>query len=400
MKKPFHIIAKPTGSQCNLSCEYCFYLGKEQSIRNIVKKSNRHMNDETLRSFVKQYIAASPLHEVEFIWQGGEPTLAGIPFFKRVLFWQSTYAGNKKIRNSIQTNGVLINDEWGKFLAKNHFLVGISIDGPKEIHDFYRYANSGRTSFDRVMQAVTVLKKYQIEFNVLTTVNSVNCHSPLAVYHFITQELGASYVQFIPIVEQYAPTTAPDNTLYPPAKKLADWSVTGEAWGQFIIAIFDYWVTHDVGQKFVQLFDNIFAVWIGEKPSLCVMNASCGQGLVLEQNGDIFSCDHYVYPSHKLGNINTDDLDRMVYGKKQRQFGLAKLNVARACYYCEWLRFCNGGCPKHRISRDENLGNNHLCKGYQAMFSHMAPYMEHMSKLLAQHRAPADIMNIAASIQH
>ncbi|TKI05520.1 anaerobic sulfatase maturase [Martelella alba] len=400
MKHAFHLMAKPTSYQCNLACDYCFYLEKEQGTLK-PRKTERHMDDTVLRSYIRQYIAANPAPEVEFTWQGGEPTLAGLAFFERVLYWQRQFAGQKVIRNSLQTNGVLIDDRWAAFLAEHHFLVGISIDGTERLHDAYRKTHSGKSVFANVRNAVELFHRHQVEFNVLTVVNNKTATAPLEIYRFITGELGARFVQFIPVVEQRAIYRQHGELIYPQStdpRCLTDWSVSGDAYGEFIIAIFDHWVRHDVGRVFVQLFDNALAAWMGGQSSLCLMRPSCGHGLVIEQNGDIYSCDHYVYPTHRLGNIKTDELERLVYGKGQRKFGLMKTDIAKPCRQCEWRFTCHGGCPKHRIHQVEGKWHNHLCAGYKAMFSHMDPYMRYMARQIAEGRPPALVMDVAAII--
>ncbi|XBS70270.1 anaerobic sulfatase maturase [Acerihabitans sp. KWT182] len=404
MPRPFHVMAKPTSCQCNLACDYCFYLAKEQGTLK-AGQPRRHMDDEVLSSFIRQYIACSPGREVEFSWQGGEPTLAGLAFFQRVLDLQRHYVrhdgGDKKIHNSIQTNGVLINEQWARFLADNEFLVGISLDGPSYLHDAYRKTTAGKSVFDRVVNAVTLLKKYRVQYNILTVVNNLTAEAPLDIYLFLTRELGARFIQFIPVVEQRYASRPMGELIHPQTlgeRELTSWSVSGEQYGRFINAIFDYWVMHDVGRVYVQLFDNALAAWLGEKPSLCVMQPTCGHGLVVEQNGDIYSCDHFVFPEHRLGNIKRDKLDTLVHGKKQKQFGMQKAFLAPACQRCEYRFACRGGCPKHRIHRVDNHWHNHLCDGYKAIFSHMDPYMRYMARQIALRRPPANVMAAALNI--
>ncbi|WP_213990303.1 anaerobic sulfatase maturase [Sodalis sp. dw_96] len=400
MQRPFHLMAKPTSYQCNLACEYCFYLEKEQGTLK-AKQPRRHMDDEVLSSYIRQYIQCSPTQEVEFSWQGGEPTLAGLEFYQRVLDCQQHYADGKIIHNSIQTNGVLINEQWARFLADNGFLVGISVDGPAPLHDLYRKTSAGKSVFDRVLNAITLLKKYRVEFNILTVVNHDTAEAPLEIYLFLTRELGARFVQFIPVVEQRPASLTAGELIHPQTsgdRALTPWSVSGEQYGRFINAIFDYWVRHDVGRVYVQLFDNALAAWAGEKPSLCIMQPTCGYGLVVEQNGDIYSCDHFVFPEHRLGNIKRDRLDQMVYGKKQKQFGMQKALLPPVCQRCEYRFACRGGCPKHRILQVENHWHNHLCAGYKAIFSHMDPYMRYMARQIQLHQPPANVMAVAASL--
>ncbi|MBH3256983.1 anaerobic sulfatase maturase [Serratia marcescens] len=400
MKRPFHLMAKPTSYQCNLACDYCFYLEKDQGTLK-PQQAQRHMDDEVLRLYVQQYIEANPAQEIEFTWQGGEPTLSGLAFFERALFWQRHYAGEKVIRNSIQTNGVLIDEAWAQFLAEHRFLVGLSVDGPAHLHDRYRKTQSGKSAFDKVINALQWLRRYQVEVNILCVVTPQTAKAPLEVYRFITQELAAEFVQFIPVVEQRSVSRKYGELLYPQTlsgNEVTEWSVSGEEYGHFINTIFDYWVRHDVGRVYVQLFDNALAAWLGEKPSLCIMQPTCGFGLVVEQNGDIYSCDHYVYPEHRLGNLKTDRLDKLVNGKQQRKFGMMKAALPPACEQCPWRFACHGGCPKHRINRVDNHWHNHLCAGYKAIFSHLDPYMRYMAQQIARRQPPANVMHVAASI--
>lgn len=401
MPHPFHLMAKPTGFRCNIACDYCFYVGKgEGTLKS--RQPQRHMDDATLAAYVRDYIAASPASEIEFAWQGGEPTLAGIPFFEKALALQAIHARGKTIHNALQTNGLLIDETWAKFLAEHHFLVGLSIDGPPELHDTYRHARNGRGVSDEVLRALDLLKKHRVEFNLLSVVNSLTARHPLEVYRYLTQTLGAQFVQFIPVVERMAAGTESSEVLYPQSveatARVTEWSVSGEDYGRFLIAIFDEWVRHDVGRVFVQLFDNALAAWAGEPASLCVMRPSCGAALVIEMNGDIYSCDHYVYAANRLGNIRRDSLAAMVSGRKQKLFGLAKADLAAPCRACAWRFVCQGGCPKHRIHRVGGKWHNHLCDGYQAIFAHMDPYMRFMADQLAHRRAPAEVMGVAPMI--
>jgi uncharacterized protein len=399
MSKPFHLMAKPVSYQCNIACDYCFYLEKEQGTLK-PRKASRHMDDATLEAYVRQYIEANPAPEVEFTWQGGEPTLAGIDFYEKALQLQHKYAGKKRISNSIQTNGVLIDEAWAKFLAKHHFLVGLSIDGPAWLHDRYRKNRNQRSVFDKVIQAMSLLRKHRVEVNVLTVVNNVTAEHPEEIYEYLTRELGADFLQFIPAVEQRSVDEKYGELLYPQslAGSVTEWSVSGEQWGKFMKGVFDQWVRRDVGRVYVQLFDSSLAAWLGEKPSLCVMQASCGAGLVVEQNGDVYSCDHYVYPEHRLGNLRRDNLAKMAGSKQQKKFGMAKTELTAQCMQCEWRFACHGGCPKHRIHKNGDRWQNHLCAGYKDMFSHMAPYMRYMAEQIQMQAPPANIMGVAELI--
>lgn len=377
----FHLMAKPVGWRCNLACDYCFYLEKGQGVLRD-NCAQRHMSARVLEAYIRQYIATSPGPEVNFTWQGGEPTLAGLDFYRQVLVLQQRYAGKKHITNSLQTNGVLIDDEWAAFLAEHQFLVGVSLDGPAHLHNHYRKTVSDKPVFEKVMAALTCLKKQGVAFNILTVVNNITAQAPQEIYRFLTREVGAQFIQFIPVVE------------YSEEHALLPWSVTGEAYGQFINAVFDEWVRHDVGQVFVQLFDNTLAAWLGECPALCVMQPICGRGLVVEQNGDIYSCDHYVDAEHHLGNLLRQPLDKLVNHKTQRHFGLQKAQLPDACHRCSWRFACQGGCPKHRL----NNRINHLCAGYRMIFSHLDPYMRFMAQQIRQQQSPARVMLVAESI--
>lgn len=399
MSKPFHLMAKPVSYQCNIACDYCFYLEKEQGTLK-PRKPARHMDDVTLEAYVRQYIEANPGLEVEFTWQGGEPTLAGIAFYEKALQLQSKYAGKKRITNSIQTNGVLIDEAWAEFLAKNKFLVGLSIDGPAWLHNRYRKTRSGQSVFNKVLRAMNLLKKHYVDVNILTVVNNVTAEHPQEIYEYLTHELKAEFVQFIPAVEQRPVNEKYGELLYPQTLvgSVTEWSVSGEQWGRFMTGVFDQWVQRDVGRVYVQMFDSALAAWLGEKPSLCVMQPSCGFGLVVEQDGDVYSCDHYVYPEHRLGNLRRESLAKMAASKQQRKFGLAKTEVSAECMRCEWRFTCHGGCPKHRIHRMGERWHNHLCTGYKAIFSHLNPYMSYMAEQIKNQRPPANVMQVATSI--
>lgn len=401
MKRAIHVMAKPTGFQCNLKCDYCFYLEKEKTLPITAISNSKAMNDTVLQQFIQQYIALNPTNDVDFTWQGGEPTLAGLDFYKKVVQYQKRYANGKRTYNSMQTNGVLLDEAWVEFLAENQFLMGISLDGTQVLHDHYRKNNAGKSVFNQVINAITLFKQYQIDFNVLTTLNKHNVNSPLDIYQFITQELSAKYLQFIPIVEQKLVHSEYGELIYPTSngeKKIMPWSISGEEYGLFMTTLFDYWVRHDVGHTFVQLFDNALAAWCGDMPSLCIMQPTCGQGLVLEKNGDIYSCDHFVYPDFQLGNIMTDSLKKMATSKKQRHFGQQKSQLSHLCQSCDYKFACHGGCPKHRINKIDNVYHNHFCQGYKHIFSHIDPYMKVMAELLARKYPPTLIMQYADQI--
>lgn len=401
---PFHLLTKPIGSRCNLDCSYCFYLEKEKLYTDA---GGMRMKPEVLEAYVRDYIAAQPGPGVRFAWQGGEPTLLGVGFFRTAVELQAKYAQGKTIENAFQTNGVLLDDEWGEFLAANHFLVGISIDGPAHLHDAYRVDKGGKPTFARVMAGLEVLKKHRVEFNTLTTVHRKNSAQPLQVYRFL-REVGSRYIQFIPIVERAADgMTSPFGlVLAPPPnagegreldRQVTPWSVRPSEFGDFLCKIFDEWVQHDVGKVFVQQFDAALANWVGEPAGVCVFSENCGRALAIEHNGDIYSCDHYVYPRYKLGNLMNTSLVALVDSPQQRAFGQAKsATLPRYCRECPVRFACHGECPKHRFlsTPDGEAGLNYLCAGYKRFFLHIDSPMRTMSALLGNQLAPAGIMTM------
>jgi uncharacterized protein len=394
----FHIMTKPIGPICNLDCKYCFYLEKEN-----LYPDTRHwaMSRDTLERYIQQYIAAQPLDEVQFAWQGGEPTLLGVDFFRTVVELQQQYAQGKSIHNALQTNATLIDDEWGEFLAEHEFLVGVSIDGPRALHDFHRVDKGNAPTFDRVMRGISKLRKHQAEFNTLTVVNRNNSEYPLEIYRFL-KEIGSRFMQFIPIVERHA--VKPDaNGLvliqpsFPRPAEVADWSVEPTAYGNFLARIFDEWVKHDVGKFFVQIFDVALESWLGLDQSLCVFRQTCGSALAMEHTGDVYSCDHFVYPEHKLGSIADTSLAELVSSQQQNIFGNNKRDLLpRMCRECEVRFACNGECPKHRFlnTPDGEPGLNYLCAAYKYFFNYIDPYMKFMAAELQAGRPPANIMRI------
>ncbi len=392
----FHVMAKPTGPICNLDCRYCFYLEKENLYG---QKRDWAMPDPVLESYISQFITAQDTPVITFAWQGGEPTLLGVNFFRKVVAIQQRYANGKKIENAFQTNGVLLDDAWGEFLAENNFLIGISIDGPAELHDFYRVDKGGAPSFERVMRGLRYLKKHRVEFNALTVVNRRNSQHPLRVYRFL-KGIGAQFMQFIPIVERVAKSANPDGLVLiaprdPHIADVSDWSVEPRQYGFFLCEIFDEWVRKDVGQHYVQIFDVALESWMGLIPSLCVFRPTCGAAMALEHNGDLYSCDHYVYPENKLGNILEQPLQALVNSPQQRAFGLDKRDsLPRYCRECEVRFACNGECPKHRFisTPDGEPGLNYLCAGYKLFFKHIDPYMKFMANELRHQRPPANVM--------
>ncbi|MFH1568746.1 MAG: anaerobic sulfatase-maturation protein [Gemmatimonadota bacterium] len=389
-------MAKPTGSVCNIDCAYCFYLEKEKLYPG---RGNWRMSDEVLELYVRQYIEAQDVPAVNFAWQGGEPTLMGVDFYRRAVELQRQYAGGKEITNAFQTNGLLLDDEWGQFLAENRFLVGVSIDGPQELHDRYRLDKGQRPTFERVMAGVEVLKRHGAQFNTLTVLQNHNADYPLEVYGFL-KGIGSRFLQFIPIVERAAAEPGPDGLeLVAPdhegQARVMRWSVGSFQYGRFLCRVFDEWVRRDVGQYFVQLFDVSLGCWLGQEASLCIFAATCGDALIIEHNGDLYSCDHFVYPQHRLGNLRDLSARQMVSGAQQRQFGADKRDaLPRFCRQCEYRFACHGGCPKHRFERtpDGEAGLNYLCRGYQLYFRHVAPYMEVMAAQLRRGQPAAAVM--------
>ena len=392
--KPLYVMLKPAGAHCNLACKYCYYLEKN----NLYQNSHRHlMTDEMLEQFTREYIEAQTMPQVLFTWHGGEPLMRSIDFYKKALALQKKYAHGKQIDNVIQTNGTLLTDEWCEFFAKNHWLVGISIDGPQEYHDHYRVTPAGKPSWEKVMQGISLLKKHRVEWNAMAVVNAYNAEHPLEFYHFF-RDNGCQYLQFTPIVERLTEhedgrtlASLADDREIP----LADASVTPQQWGNFLCTIFDDWVRHDVGKTFVEIFDCTLANWMGVLPGICAYSKECGHAGVMEHNGDVYSCDHFVFPEYKLGNIKDQSLIDMLYGEKQQEFSRLKhTSLPRQCKECDMEFACHGECPKNRFEKDKfgEPGLNYLCKGYYLYYSHVAPYMDFMKKELLAERPPSNIM--------
>jgi uncharacterized protein len=386
-----HVVAKPIGPMCNLDCEYCFYLEK-QALFGTGEKYR--MSDKILSSFITNYITSQPTPIVEFVWQGGEPTLLGIDFFKRVIELQRPFARQKTITNSLQTNGTLLTDEWCDFLKKYNFIVGISLDGPKEIHDRYRCDQQGNGTFDRVMRGLKFLQEHKVDYNVLACVARDTAKRPLDIYRFFKEE-EVEFIQFTPIVER-----VPDARLSQLGLCLAgpaaldkeesetdvtSWTVVPEEYGDFLIAVYEEWVRHDVGKVFVMNFEWALNAWISNPSPVCIHAEQCGRSVVLEHNGDVYACDHCVYPEYKLGNISTKNLLQMVGKSVQSGFGITKETaLPRCCRECEVLTACRGGCPKHRFARtyDDEPGLHYLCAGYKKFFLHIRKYLRAMTTLL------------------
>lgn len=402
-KRPFHVMAKAIGPKCNLDCQYCFYLEKEA----LFAKSERYrMPDELLERYIANYIESQPTELVSFAWQGGEPTLLGVPYFQKIVELQQKHAQGKRIENALQTNGTLLNDRWAEFLAANAFLVGVSIDGPEDLHNAYRIKRNGTGSFQDVLRGIRVLQKHGVEWNSLTCVNAVNSKQPLKVYKFL-KGIGSRHMQFIPIVERRPNaaaqalgldlSTPPDLENGDADPDMMPWSVQARDYGNFLNAIFDTWVRKDVGKVFVQLFEVSFAKWIGSPGGLCIFAETCGDAVALEHDGSIYSCDHYVYPEFKLGNVADSPLSEMLNSDQQRKFGRDKFEtLPRKCLECAYRPACNGGCPKHRsiTTKDGEPGLNYLCDAYYRFFKHADPFFQTMGDLYRQRQSPANIMTL------
>lgn len=357
----FQIMAKPAGSICNLDCKYCFYLEKPHL-------NQRRMDEAILEKYIRDYLDKSPQKEVTFLWQGGEPTLAGLDFYRQAVEFQQKYANGKKIYNALQTNGILLNDEWCEFLRENRFLVGLSIDGTQEMHDAYRVTKSQKGSFQQVFEALELLKKHQVQFNTLTVVHKENVQHGAEIYRYL-KSIGSTYMQFIPLMGDYSQ------------------QASAKDYGQMMIEIFKQWYPHDIGKIGVQFIEQWMMAFLGYQPSLCIFRKTCGDQMIIEQNGDIYSCDHYVYPQYKLGNLIETPLLDLTYSDKQQKFGLSKANVSSRCQRCEFRFACNGGCPKHRTVQGFGEPHNQLCEAYYSALSYMAPYLKQLASQIRQRRA-------------
>lgn len=394
--KPLYVMLKPAGAHCNLACKYCYYLEKNK----LYPTAQRHlMSDEMQEQFTREYIEAQTMNQVLFTWHGGEPLLRSIDFYRKALSLQQKYAGSRRIDNVIQTNGTLLTDEWCEFFAQNHWLVGISIDGPQPDHDHYRLTAAGKPSWKKVMQGIKLLKKHGVEWNAMAVVNAYNANHPLEFYRFF-KENGCQFLQFTPIVERL--TRHEDGrTLASLADKdeisLSEASVAPEQWGYFLCAIFDEWVRKDVGKIFVEIFDCTLANWMGISPGICAYSKECGHAGVMEHNGDVYSCDHFVFPEYKLGNIRDHSLIDMLYGEQQQEFSRLKhSSLPRQCKECDMEFACHGECPKNRFMKDKygDSGLNYLCPGYYHYYQHVAPYMDYMKQELMSQRPPSNIMKV------
>lgn len=392
--KPLYIMTKPAGSLCNLACDYCYYTEKSKLYQHTPRQI---MSDELLEKFIQEYINCQTTPEIYFTWHGGETMMRPLEFYKKAVKLQRKYGQGRRIENSIQTNGTLITDEWCRFFREENWLVGVSIDGPQEFHDEYRKSKRGKPSFVQVMNGIKLLNKHQVEWNAMAVVNDYNADYPLDFYHFF-KEIGCHYIQFTPVVERIF--KHPDGrVLATPTEgaqaQLADFSVSPEQWGNFLCTLFDEWVRHDVGDYYIQLFDATLANWMGVLPGVCSMAETCGHAGVMEFNGDVYSCDHFVFPEYKLGNIYQDSLLHMMFSERQLKFGEAKKStLTQQCRNCEYLFACHGECPKNRFatSKDGEPGQNYLCAGYHQFFKHAAPYMDFMKEELKNQRPPANVM--------
>lgn len=398
--RPLYVMLKPAGSLCNLRCKYCYYLEKNALY---TEQKNHVISDEMLDKFIREYIEAQTSPDVLFCWHGGETLMRPISFYRRAIELQRKYARGRRIDNTIQTNATMLTDEWCEFFRENNFLVGVSIDGPQEFHDEYRRTATGKPTFHKVMQGIRLLNKHNVEWNALAVVNDFNADYPLEFYNFF-KEIGCHYIQFTPIVERRIERN--DGLSLAPGMEeggeLVDFSVTPEQWGKFLCTIFDEWVRHDVGTYFIQIFDATLANWAGVQPGLCSLAKECGHAGVIEFNGDVYSCDHFVYPEHLLGNINEKTITEMMYGEKQREFAKLKHELLpQQCRECPVEFACHGECPKNRFTRDKygNPGLNYLCKGYRQFFEHVKPYMDFMKGELDAKRPPSNVMNFVASAE-
>jgi len=388
--RAFSTMLKPVGSRCNLDCVYCYYLDKAE----LYHGREETMSEALLEQYIRQYIEGNDVDEVNFNWHGGEPLVAGIGFFRRAMELQRRYANGKRIENTIQTNATLVSPEWCDFFVENNFLVGVSIDGPRDIHDAHRRDKGGKPTFDRIVAAIGMMASRGVEFNTLSTVNASSEERGGEVYRFL-RGLGSRFMQFLPVLEHTRPGPGGRDVIVPPSVEgaaLAPWSVSARGFGRFMCDVFDEWVIADVGNRYVQLFDVALAQWVGLPPSLCAFGETCGDALVVEHNGDVYSCDHFVYPEFRLGNIADRALSAMLDSRGQFRFGIDKRNALPGeCMRCKWQFACRGECPKHRFDTDSNgeSGLNALCEGYRMFFSHVDPYMKQMADLLERRMPPA-----------
>ena len=393
----FMTMLKPAGSACNLDCTYCYYLDKA------VQYGGREalMSLPLLEEYIRQYIEANEVDTVTFCWHGGEPTLVGLDYYRKAVEFQRKYAGGKQIENTIQTNGTMIDEAWCRFFAENRFLVGLSLDGPRDIHDAFRRTKGHGPTFDRVMQTVRLFRRHGVEYNTLSVVNRKSEGRGGEIYRFFRDVVKSRYMQFLPAVEHTVrrPGLARPLIVSPSEEgaTLAPWSVSAGGYGKFLCDIFDIWVRNDVGKTYVQIFDATLAQWCGLPPGVCALAETCGDALVVEHNGDVYSCDHFVYPEYLLGNIRETSLKSIYDSGKRLRFGLEKRNALPAeCLACKYFFACHGECPKHRFDTGaDGCRKNTLCAGLKMFFQHAEPYMDFMKKCLANDQAPAWVMQFA-----
>jgi uncharacterized protein len=403
-KRAYHVMIKPVGAICNIDCTYCFYLHKKELLGS---SSKFQITDDILDTHIRQYIEGQDAEEVVFTWQGGEPTLLGLEFYEKVVELQRKHKkAGQRIHNDLQTNGTLLNDEWGAFLKRNKFLVGLSIDGPEELHDEFRIGKDGRPTFAKVLAAVRLLHRHGVSFNSLCVINRINAKRPLDVYRFLKNEVRPREMQFIPCVEpkdfrnvapqKWAPVTLPvfgSSAARPglPDSVVTDWSVDPDDWGNFLCKVWDEWYRRDIGKVFVDLFETAVAQWMGKESQLCIYHEFCGKGVALEHDGSVYCCDHYVYPEYKLGNITQTSSSRLVFSEEQKQFGFTKFNtLPQHCRKCGYLFACNGECPKNRILRtpEGEAGLNFLCSGLQRFWRHIDRDAQDICRRIARGESP------------
>lgn len=394
---PMYIMVKPVGSACNLRCDYCYYLEKQHLYAN---EGRQMLSDELLERFIREYIESQTTPEVLFTWHGGEPLVRPLAFYEKVVRLQQRYARGRRIANSLQTNGTLINDDWARFFHDQGWLIGVSLDGPEAYHDAFRRTRGGGPSFRNVIRGIDILNRHAVEWNALAVANRLNGDHPLSFYRFF-KNIGCQYIQVTPVVERLAHhDDGRQLASLVDEGQLAPFSIRPKQWGNFLCTIFDEWVRHDVSMFFINIFDATLANWVGVAPGLCTMAKHCGHAGVMEHNGDVYSCDHFVFPEYKLGNIHEQSLVEMMYSERQRRFGRAKADsLPTQCRECQWLNACHGECPRNRFIHTANgePGLNYLCEGYRHYFSHVAPYMDVMKRLLGEKRPPAEIMDMLAT---